>query len=79
MKDTAFPSLWCIWCASTSVLVNAFKSTSSRLLRKERPDIASRYRDGVQWSAAYLAASTGGAMFDVVKQYVELQRKRAEK
>jgi putative transposase len=32
---------------SLSVLVNAFKGTSSRLLRWERPDIASRYRDGV--------------------------------
>ena len=32
---------------SLSVLVNAFKGTSSRLLRKQRPDIASRYRDGV--------------------------------
>ena len=60
-----------------SVLVNAFKGTSSRLLRKERPDIASRYRDGVLWSPAYFAASTGGATLDVVKPYVELQRMRA--
>ena len=60
-----------------SVLVNAFKGTSSRLLRKQRPDIASRYRDGVLWSPAYFAASTGGATLDVVKQYVELQRQRA--
>jgi hypothetical protein len=37
---------------SLSVLVNAFKGTSSRLLRKQRPDIASRYRDGVLWSPA---------------------------
>jgi putative transposase len=60
---------------SISVLVNAFKGTSSRLLRKQRPDIASRYRDGVLWSPAYFAASTGGATSDVVKPYVELQRR----
>jgi putative transposase len=34
------------------VLVNAFKGTSSRLRRRQRPDIASRYRDGVLWSPA---------------------------
>jgi putative transposase len=39
---------------SLSVLVNAFKGTSSRPLRKQRPDIASRYRDGVPWSPALL-------------------------
>jgi len=59
---------------SVSGLVNAFKGTSSRLLRKERPDIAARYRDGVLWSPSYLAASTGGATLAVVKQYVEQQR-----
>jgi putative transposase len=36
---------------SISVLVNAFKGASSRLLRTERPDIACRYRD-VLWSPA---------------------------
>src|SRR5262249_38635052 len=35
---------------SISVLVNAFNGTSSRLLRKARPDIASRYHDGILWS-----------------------------
>jgi hypothetical protein len=30
---------------SVSALVNALKGTSSRLLRKARPDIANRYRD----------------------------------
>ena len=59
---------------SVSVLVNALKGTSSRMLRKERPDIASRYRGGVLWSPSYFAASTGGATREVVKRYVEQQR-----
>ena len=59
---------------SISALVNAFKGTSSRLLRKERPDIQKRYSDGVLWSPSYFAASTGGASLDVVKRYVEQQR-----
>ena len=59
---------------SISVLVNALKGTSSRLLRKERPDIARRYYDGVLWSPSYFAASTGGAPLEVVRRYVEQQR-----
>jgi putative transposase len=37
---------------SIPVVVSAFKAMSNRLLRKERPDIASRYRDGVLWLPA---------------------------
>lgn len=59
---------------SVSALVNAFKGTSSRGLRKARPDIAARYRDGVLWSPSYFAASTGGAPLEKVKQYVQHQR-----
>ena len=62
---------------SISALVNALKGTSSRLLRKERPDIARRYCDGVLWSPSYFAASTGGAPLDVVRRYVEQQRASA--
>ena len=42
---------------SVSMLVNAFKGTSSRMPRRNRPDIASRYRDRILWSPAYFAAS----------------------
>jgi putative transposase len=59
---------------SISVLVNSLKGTSSRMLRKERPDIAGRYDDGVLWSPSYFAASTGGAPLEVVRQYVDQQR-----
>ena len=57
-----------------SVLVNALKGTSSRLLRRHYPDIASRYYDGVLWSPSYFAASTGGAPLEVIRRYVEQQR-----
>ena len=62
---------------SVSVLVNAFKVTSSRMLRRKRPDIASRYRGGVLWSPAYFAASADGAPLAIIKQHVEQQRQRA--
>lgn len=59
---------------SVSLLVNAIKGASSRRLRKERPDLAARYRQDVLWSPSYFAASTGGATLDVVRRYVEQQR-----
>ena len=58
---------------SVSALVNAFKGTSSRGLRKARSDIATRHRDGVLWSPSYFA-SMGGAPLEKVKQYVQQQR-----
>jgi putative transposase len=60
---------------SVSAMVNAFKGTSSRRLRQERPDIAAKYwRKGVLWSPSYFAATTGGATLETVKKYVEQQR-----
>jgi putative transposase len=62
---------------SVSGLVNALKGTSSRLLRKKRPDIARRYFNGVLGSPSSFAASTGGAPLDLVRRYVEQQRASA--
>jgi putative transposase len=59
---------------SVSALVNVLKGTSSRLLRKERPDIASRYWKGVLWTPSYFAGSAGGAPLTVLRLYVEEQR-----
>lgn len=59
---------------SVTALVNVLKGTSSRLLRKERPDLASRYWKGVLWTPSYFAASAGGAPLTVLRRYVEEQR-----
>jgi len=59
---------------SVTALVNALKGTSSRLLRKERPDLASRYWKGVLWTPSYFAASAGGAPLTVLRRYIEQQR-----
>ncbi|HGJ5856465.1 MAG TPA: IS200/IS605 family transposase [Arsenophonus nasoniae] len=59
---------------SVSNLVNSLKGVSSRLLRRDRPDIASRYYyKGVLWSPSYFAASCGGAPLSIIKQYIEKQ------
>ncbi|HGJ5869596.1 IS200/IS605 family transposase [Arsenophonus nasoniae] len=59
---------------SVSNLVNSLKGVSSRLLRRDRPDIAGRYYyKGVLWSPSYFAASCGGAPLSIIKQYIEQQ------
>jgi putative transposase len=59
---------------AVSALVNALKGTSSRVLRRLRPDLARRYWKGVLWSPSYFAASTGGATLEKVEQYIQAQR-----
>ncbi len=60
---------------AVSNLVNSLKGVSSRLLRKERPDIQKRYWKGVLWSPSYFAASCGGAPISIVRQYIEQQQR----
>jgi putative transposase len=57
-----------------SKLVNSLKGASSYRLRRMRPEVSGRYRNGVLWSASYFAASCGGAPISVIRQYVEQQR-----
>jgi putative transposase len=54
-------------------LVHALKRRSSRLMRKQFPELRKRYWRGVLWSPSYFAASCGGAPIDVVKKYIENQ------
>ena len=59
---------------AVSNLVNSLKGVSSRLPRKERPDIQKRYWKGGLWSPSYFAASCGGAPISIVRQYIEQQQ-----
>ena len=59
---------------AVSVLVNSLKGVSSRLLRKERPDLQKRYWKNVLWSPSYFASSCGGAPISIIKQYIEQQQ-----
>ena len=59
---------------AVAVLVNSLKGVSSRLLRKQRPDIEKRYWKNTLWSPSYLAASCGGAPISIIQKYVEQQQ-----
>lgn len=56
-----------------SKLVNSLKGVSSRLLRKQFPELETRYWKNVLWSRSYFAASCGGAPLEIIRQYVEQQ------
>lgn len=58
---------------SVSKLVNSLKGVSSRLLRKERPDLAEAYFKNALWSPSYFASSCGGAPLTVIQQYIDQQ------
>ena len=56
-----------------SKFINAYKSASSRLLKKEFPVIRQRLWKEMVWSQSFCLLSSGGAPIDVVKQYIENQ------
>lgn len=60
---------------AVSSLVNSLKGASSRLLSRDRPDIAERYYyKGVLWTPSYFAGSCGGAPISIIRQYIEQQQ-----
>jgi len=59
---------------SVSGMVNSRKGVSSRLLRRERPDMEKRYWRNVLRSPSYCAASCGGAPLGTIKQYVRQEK-----
>ena len=59
-----------------SKFINAYKSASSRLLKKEFPVIRQRLWKEMFWSQSFCLLSSGGAPIDVVKQYIENKRQK---
>jgi len=56
-----------------SKLVNSLKGVSSRLLRKEFPELERFFWKGGLWSPSYFIASCGGAPISLVREYIENQ------
>ena len=56
---------------AVSNLVNSLRRAfPSRMLIRERPDLAPRYWKGVLWSPSYFAASCGDAPLTMLKSYI---------
>ena len=56
-----------------SKFINAYKSASSRLIKKEYPQIREFLWKEYFWSRSFCLLTTGGAPIEVIKQYIESQ------
>ena len=56
-----------------SKFLNAYKSASSRLIKKEFPTIRNQLWKEYFWSRSYCLITTGGAPIDIVRKYIENQ------
>lgn len=58
-----------------SKFINAYKSASSRLIKKEFPEIKQQLWKEYFWSRSYCLLTTGGVSIEVIKKYIESQGK----
>lgn len=56
-----------------SKFLNAYKSASSRLIKKEYPQIRQKLWKEMFWSKSYALMISGGASLSVLKEYIEKQ------
>ena len=59
-----------------SKFINAYKSASSRLLKKEYPKIRKKLWKEAFWSQSFCLLTAGGAPIETVRQYIESQGER---
>lgn len=59
-----------------SKFINAYKSASSRLIKRDFPHIRKKLWKEMFWSRSFCLLTTGGAPIDTIKQYIENQGKK---
>ena len=59
-----------------SKFINAYKSASSRLIKKDYPEIRKKLWEEYFWSQSFCLLTTGGAPIEVIKKYIETQGER---
>lgn len=62
-----------------SKFINAYKSASSRLVKKQYPRIRKNLYDEMFWSQSFCLLSTGGVTVDIIKRYIQEQGEKDEK
>ena len=60
-----------------SKFINAYKSASSRLIKKEFPAIRQKLWKEYFWSQSFCLLTTGGVPIDVIKKYIQEQGKKS--
>jgi len=56
-----------------SKFINAYKSASSRLIKKNFPGVKQKLWKEMFWSRSFCLLTTGGAPIEVIKKYIENQ------
>lgn len=56
-----------------SKFINAYKSVSSRLIKKDFPHVRKKLWKEMFWSKSFCLLTTGGAPIDTIKKYIENQ------
>lgn len=56
-----------------SKFINSYKSASSRLIKKEYPEIRKSLWKEYFWSRSFCLLTTGGVPIEIVKRYIESQ------
>jgi putative transposase len=56
-----------------SRFINAYKSASSRLLKKEYPKIRKKLWKEAFWSQSFCLLTAGGAPIETIRRYIETQ------
>ena len=56
-----------------SKFINAYKSASSRIIKKEFPEIRKSLCKEMFWSQIFCLLTTGGVTADIIKQYIQSQ------
>ena len=61
-----------------SKFINAYKSASSRLLKKEYPKIREKLWKEAFWSQSFCLMTAGGEPIEVIRKYIESQGEKHE-
>lgn len=56
-----------------SKFINAYKSASSRLIKKDFPEVRRKLWKEMFWSRSYCLLTTGGAPIEIIRKYMESQ------
>ena len=56
-----------------SKFINAYKSASSRLIKRDFPEIKQQLWQGMFWSKSYCLVTTGGSSIETIKKYIQSQ------
>ena len=60
-----------------SKFINAYKSASSRLVKKEHPQLRKALWKEYFWSRSFCLLTSGGVTIEVVRKYIESQGEKA--